>query len=175
MIYQHCHKWVSSYITMETYRATYREVVFHVSVLVEYKQLDEVVVVLTLLMNKLQVRNPWSHNHVPSKGEGLIQQKWSRCLRIGHTSRNYDARFPIDSTKIESSSVTSVKTKVKSKSRYNVKAYCWPKLPFVMFVSNLKILKFLKKIVVQSNKLVLLHHRKEIISNIQKHHNLKGR
>lgn len=41
---------------------------------------------------------------------------------IDHTSRNYDAQFPVDSTKTKSSSRTksSVKIKGKSKSISNV-------------------------------------------------------
>nr|KAJ0219153.1 hypothetical protein LSAT_V11C300148450 [Lactuca sativa] len=54
--YQHCNTWVSSYFTIETYRSTYREVVFPMLLPAEYEQLEEMMVVLPPLMDKRQVR-----------------------------------------------------------------------------------------------------------------------
>nr|KAJ0205857.1 hypothetical protein LSAT_V11C500286000 [Lactuca sativa] len=56
--YQHCSTWVSSYFTMETYRSTCIELVFTVPVLTEYKESDEVMAVLPLLMDKLSHLRP---------------------------------------------------------------------------------------------------------------------
>ena len=72
--YQHYGIWVSSYFIMETYRSTYIEVVFLVSIPVEYKQLDEVMVLLPPFIDYRQVGRLQNHKCIPSWGECLIQK-----------------------------------------------------------------------------------------------------
>ncbi|CAI9275351.1 unnamed protein product [Lactuca saligna] len=73
--YQHCSAWVSLHFTMETYSSTYAEVVFPVPVPAEYKELDEVMIVLPPLMDKRQAVRPKNHNRITSQCEGPIQKK----------------------------------------------------------------------------------------------------
>lgn len=76
---------------METYRETYIEVVFYVPIPTKYRHKNEILVVLPPLIHKRQIGRPQNHNHIRLQGECTIHKICSRCLRIGHTRKNYDA------------------------------------------------------------------------------------
>nr|KAJ0187820.1 hypothetical protein LSAT_V11C900498960 [Lactuca sativa] len=117
--YQHCSAWVSSYFTMETHHSIYVEVVFLVPVQAKYEEPDEVMVVLSPLMDndksddlktitishpKVKVR--FRKNVAVAKGTITQEETMTLC-------------FP-QSKKSESSSRTNLcgKNNVPSKSRH---------------------------------------------------------